>query len=70
MLALVQHRKDGKRVVVSFCDNLPLIKQALAKLSDNAKAEADTKHRSELEAANRKLTREIKQAEQSIAAAA
>ena len=70
VLALVQHRKNGKCEVVSFCDNLPLIKQALAKLSDSAKAEADTKHRSELEATNRKLMRDIKQAEQSIAAAA
>ena len=70
VLALVQHRKNGKCEVVSFCDNLPLIKQALAKLSDSAKAEADTKHRSELEAKNRKLMRDIKQAEQSIAAAA
>jgi hypothetical protein len=70
VLALVQHRKNGKCEVVSFCDNLPLIKQTLAKLSDSAKAEADTKHRSELEAANRKLMRDIKQAEQTIAAAA
>ena len=70
VLALVQHRKNGKYEVVSFCDNLPLIKQTLAKLSDSAKAEADTKHRSELEAANRKLMRDIKQAEQTIAAAA
>lgn len=59
VLALVQHRKNGKCEVVSFCDNLPLIKQTLAKLSDSAKAEADTKHRSELEAANRKLMRDI-----------
>ena len=70
VLALVQHRKDGKRVVVSFCDNLPIIKQALAKLSDSAKAEADAKHRSELKAENRKLMREMSQVEQSIAAAA
>jgi hypothetical protein len=70
VLALVQHRKDGKRVVVSFCGNLPLIKQALEKLSESAKAEADTNHRSELEAENRKLMREVKQAEQSTAVAA
>ena len=70
VLALVQHRKDGKHVVVSFYDNLSLIKQALAKLSDSAKAEADTKHRIELEAENCKLMREVKQAEQTLEAAA
>lgn len=69
-LAVVQHRKDGKKVIVSFCDNLPLIKQVLAKMSDEAQKEADTKHRSEVEATNRQLMKKLKQQTQTTELAA
>ena len=58
VLAVVRHTKQGTKIV-SFCDNVPLVKQVLANVSANAAKLAETKKLADLEATNRKLLREL-----------
>ena len=61
VLAVVQHT-NGKQRIVGFCDNLTLIKQALAKIADTAEQQALTNTLADAERENRKYRQLIAQA--------
>jgi hypothetical protein len=69
VLALVQHT-SGKQRIVGFCDNLTLIKEAMAKLADNAEQQASTVTRADLERERRQLQQQLAQVSTQTAAAA
>lgn len=61
VLAVVQHT-NGKQRIVGFCDNITLIKQALAKVADDAEKQALAKTLADAERENRKFRQQIAQA--------
>jgi len=57
-LALVRHN-GGSKQIVGFCGSVSLVKAVLEKLSDTAKAEADSAERSKLDADFRKFRQQL-----------
>ncbi len=69
VLAIVEHT-NGKQRIVGFCGNLPLVKQALASIADDAEKQASTVTRADLERERRKLQQKLAAASMLTAVAA
>ena len=60
VLAIVQHT-NGKQRIVSFCENMTLLKEAMARIADEAEKQAVAESRAELERERRKLQQQVAQ---------
>ncbi len=69
VLALVQHT-NGKQRIVGFCESVALVKQALAKVADDAEKQAVATTRADAERELRQLQQQVAQASKLTAIAA